>query len=165
MARPTAQTSSPPLHVYLNDHLAGATGGVELLRRAARVHQGDALGSELSRLAKEVSEDRAPLIQVMKDLGVPVRRHKAVLGWLGEKVGRLKPNGRLISRSPVSDVLELELMRLGVEGKASCWRTLRVLADGKLDANRLNELMSRAAQQAEILEKLRTSAAADMVAR
>ncbi|GAA4993292.1 hypothetical protein [Actinopolymorpha pittospori] len=163
MDRPTARTSSP-LHIYLNDHLAGATGGVELLRRAARVHQGDGMGPELSRLAKEVSEDRATLIQMMKDLGVPVRRHKAALGWLGEKVGRLKPNGRLISRSPVSDVLELELMRLGVEGKVSCWRTLRVLADGKLDHTRLDDLIRRGAQQAETLEKLRTATAADVFA-
>ncbi|MGW5359009.1 hypothetical protein [Actinopolymorpha pittospori] len=155
-------TTSSPLQIYLNDHLAGASGGVELLRRAARVHREDGMGPELSELAREVSEDRAALVQIMKDLGVPIRRHKVALGWLGEKVGRLKPNGRLIARSPVSDVLEIELMRLGVEGKASCWRTLRVLADGKLDSTRLNSLIQRAAQQAERLEKLRMSTAADV---
>jgi hypothetical protein len=155
-------TTSSPLQIYLNDHLAGASGGVELLRRAARVHRENGMGPELSELAREVSEDRATLVQIMKDLGVPIRRHRVALGWLGEKVGRLKLNGRLISRSPVSDVLEIELMLLGVEGKASCWRTLRVVADGKLDSTRLNDLIQRAAQQAERLEKLRTSTAADV---
>lgn len=161
MDRSKVRTSSP-LQIYLNDHLAGATGGVELLRRVARVHQSDAMGPELSRLAREVSEDRASLMQIMKDLGVPVQRHMAAMGWVGEKVGRLKPNGRLISRSPVSDVLELELMLLGVEGKASCWRTLRVLADGKLDAIRLDDLIQRATRQSETLERLRASTAADV---
>ncbi|MBE1608649.1 hypothetical protein [Actinopolymorpha pittospori] len=52
-------------------------------------------------------------------------------------------------------------MRLGVEGKASCWRTLRVLSDGKLDPTRLNNLIQRAAQQVERLERLRISTAAD----
>jgi hypothetical protein len=39
-------------------------------------------------------------------------------------LGRL----HLTSRSPLSNLEELELLRLGVEGKAAGWRTLRVLA-------------------------------------
>jgi hypothetical protein len=45
------------------------------------------MGPELSEPAREVSEGRAALVQIMKDLGVPIRRHKVALGWLGEKVG------------------------------------------------------------------------------
>ncbi len=79
----------------------------------------------LSRLAEEVADDRAALLTCMAALEVPVRRYKT----LAAKLGRLKLNGRLVSRSPLSSVEELELMRLGVEGKASGWRTLRVRAD------------------------------------
>jgi hypothetical protein len=41
-------------------------------------------------------------------------------------------------RSPLSDLEELELLRLGVEGKAAGWRTLRTQADtdARLDAVR-----------------------------
>ncbi|GAA5014693.1 hypothetical protein GCM10023317_53610 [Actinopolymorpha pittospori] len=78
-------TISSPLQIYLNDHLAGASDGIELLHRAARVHREDGTGPELSELAREVSDDRASLVQIMKDLGVPIRRHKVALGWLGEK--------------------------------------------------------------------------------
>nr|WP_239148871.1 hypothetical protein [Streptomyces sp. SID12501] len=60
----------------------------------------------------------------MFDLGVSTDHSKAALGRLSEKAGRLKPNGRLFSRSPLSDVLELESMLLGVQGKTSCWRPL-----------------------------------------
>jgi hypothetical protein len=49
--------------------------------------------------------------------------------WIGEKAGRVKLNGRLIARSPLSDLEELELFRLGVESKAAGWRTLRTPAD------------------------------------
>jgi hypothetical protein len=31
-------------------------------------------------------------------------------GWIGEKAGRLKLNGRLRSRSPLSSLEELEMM-------------------------------------------------------
>ena len=65
----------------------------------------------------------------MASLGVTVRAYKVGAGWIGEKAGRLKLNGRLLTRSPVSDLEELELLRLGVEGKAAGWRTLRTLAD------------------------------------
>jgi hypothetical protein len=66
--------------------------------------------------------------------------------WIGEKAGRLKSNGRLFTRSPLSDLEELEMLRLGIEGKAAGWRTLRTLADTdtRLDPQRLDELISRA---------------------
>ena len=55
----------------------------------------------------------------MTALGIPVRAYKVGVAWIGEKAGRLKFNGRILSRSPVSDLEELELLRLGVEGKAA----------------------------------------------
>jgi hypothetical protein len=94
-------------------------------------------------------------------LGIPVRTYKVYAGWLAEKAGRLKFNGRLRARSPLSNLVELELLRLGVEGKAAGWRTLRVRADkdARLDAGRLDALISRARRQADLLEDLRVRAA------
>jgi hypothetical protein len=82
---------------------------------------------------------------------------------VAEKVSRLKPNGRLLHRSPLTRVVELEMLRLGVTGKASGWRTLRSLADGdaRLDSARLDELLNRARRQAQQLERLRVRAAAE----
>jgi hypothetical protein len=42
----------------------------------------------------------------------------------GREGGGLKLNGSLWSRSPLSGVAELEILRLDVEGKAAAWRTL-----------------------------------------
>jgi len=39
-----------PLHVYLNDHLAGATAGVDLVTTAAENHEGD-MGEFFQELA------------------------------------------------------------------------------------------------------------------
>src|ERR1700685_4093213 len=102
----------------------------------------------------------------MAVLGMPVRRYKVGVAWAAEKAGRLKLNGRLRSRSPLSNLEELEMLRLGVEGKAAGWRTLRVLAgfDPRLDAVRLEGLMSRARDQADLLEELRVRAADEILA-
>jgi hypothetical protein len=84
---------------------------------------------------------------------------------IGEKAARLKPNGYVSGRSPLSSLVELEMLRLGVEGKAAGWRTLRSLAgrDSRLDSARLDELIARARGQAEALEELRVRAADQIV--
>ena len=101
----------------------------------------------------------------MGALGVPVRGYKVCAAWIGEKAARLKLNGHLLARSPLSSLEELEMLRLGVEGKAAGWRTLRVLAgtDKRLDPGRLDELIARARRQAELLEELRVRAADQVI--
>jgi hypothetical protein len=83
-----------------------------------------------------------------------------------EGAARLKLNGYLLTRSPLSSLEELEMLRLGVEGKATGWRTLRMLADRdkRLDPGRLDELISRARRQADLLEDLRVRAADQVIA-
>ncbi|MFF7177595.1 hypothetical protein [Streptomyces sp. NPDC008121] len=147
--------------VYLNDHLAGASAGVQLARRMTRAHRGRAFERQLAGLAEEVREDRRTLCRLMEVLGVPRRRSRAAAGWAAERLGRFKFNGRVLTRSPLSDVLELEAMRLAVEGKADCWRSLRGLArtDPRLDPDALDELIQRARRQSQALEAMRTTAA------
>jgi hypothetical protein len=159
--RDAGRSEASMLGIYLNDHLAGATGGTELAHRMARSHGDGQDRGTLRRLAAEVGQDRAALLDIMAVLGIKVRRYKVGAAWIGEKAGRLKFNGRLFARSPLSDLEELEILRLGVEGKAAGWRTLRTLADSdpRLDSARLDELISRARRQADVLEDLRVAAA------
>jgi hypothetical protein len=149
--------------IYLNDHLAGATAGTDLAKRLAAAERNWSGGPALADLAEQVEQDRATLIEIMRTLNVPIRHYKLWAAWFAEKVGRLKPNGRLVHRSPLSRVIELELMQLGVEGKGAGWRTLRTRADtdDRLNPAQLDELNTRARQQAGLLEELRIRAAAD----
>ncbi len=165
IAKDTRPSRSGMLGIYLNDHLAGATAGSELAHRMARSHRGREEAIPLSRLAVEIAQDRSALLDIMVSLGVTVRAYKMGAAWIGEKAGRLKFNGRLLARSPLSDLEELELLRLGVEGKAVGWRTLRAQADtdARLDAGRLDELISRASRQAGQLEELRVRAASRVI--
>jgi hypothetical protein len=164
MTTKAAKTARRPgyglLGVYLNDHLAGATAGMGLARRMAKsAEPGSA--APLRALAGEIAEDRSALVTIMTALGIRIRGYKVFGAWAGEKAGVLKLNGHLLTRSPLSGLEEAEVLRLGVEGKAAGWRTLRVLADRerRLDAARLDELLARADRQSATLETLRISAA------
>ena len=154
------------LGIYLNDHLGGATAGVELARRAASAQRHKSAGPELAQIAREIDEDRDVLVEIMGELDVPVRQYKVYAGWAAEKVGRLKLNGHLMDRSPLSDLLELEGLRLGVEGKAALWRTLRTLTDHepRLNSARLDDLAARAERQIATLEELRIHSGTEVFA-
>ncbi len=154
------------LAIYLNDHLAGATVGRELARRAAHSNRDNpAYGAFLDRLAKEIDEDRQSLLAIMGGLNVKVDRLKVLAGWGGEKLGRLKLNGRVRGYSPLSRVVELEGLALGVHGKLSLWRALDRLELGDAaGANDLGELQRRAQGQLEQLEEHRLRAVEDALA-
>lgn len=157
---PTSGSQPDLLGIYLNDHLAGAAAGVALARRLAESHGDTAAADDLAWIAEQVTADRASLLKIMSQLGIVRTRYKEPLALLAERAGRLKPNGHLRSRSPLSSLVELEGMALGLEGKASAWRTLRTLADAdsRFDPAMLDELIERARQQADRLERVKTRA-------
>jgi hypothetical protein len=147
------------LDVYLQDHHAGATAGLELARRASRANRESAYAAELETIASEIEEDVLSLEQVMSELGVNRDRRKDAAGWVGEKLGRLKRNGTWISYSPLSRLVELEGLVVGVRGKQGLWEALAnapaaasVAADVELLADRARDQLSR-------LEALRRRAA------
>ena len=149
------------LATYLNDHLAGSTGGLELAQRLAERYPEGQMGAFLERLAREIEDDRDALKEAMEGLDIPENSIKQALAWAGEKVSRLKPNDAFVSPSPLSRLIELEAMALGVEGKLSLWRSLESAGiDAGLDLPRLIE---RAAAQRKGLEQYRREAAAEVL--
>lgn len=147
------------LAIYLNDHLAGSTAGLELAKRAASSNEGTPVGEKLSALAAEIDEDRETLRAIIAELGYGEDELKKLAGWVTEKMGRLKLNGELFSYSPLSRVIEFEGLYLGVTGKRSLWRVLHDLADPRLERFDLPGLMARAERQRGELEELRREAA------
>jgi hypothetical protein len=151
------------LGIYLNDHLAGATAGMELARRCAARNRGSDTGRRLARISGEIEEDREQLRAVMRELGAGENVAKTTLAWIAERTGRLKLNGRLLSYSPLSRVEELEALRIGVEGKLALWRALKETraADPRLRGIDLDELARRAEGQRDELERMRLEAASE----
>ena len=153
-------STSKYLATYLNDHLLGATAGGELVRRAARENEGNELGGFLSELAAALEADRDSLQAIMGELGVKIDRAKVAAGWAAEKVGRLKPNAQLRGYSPLSPLVELEGLLVGIQGKLALWRALAEIADAVgLDRVRLQELAARAESQQADVERHRIDVA------
>lgn len=149
------------LAIYLNDHLAGATGGVELARRAAARNRGQAaFGQPLARICKEIEEDRSTLEQIVDRLGFSQNRVKPAAAWAAEKLGRLKLNGRLRGYSPLSRVLELEGLSMGITGKMALWETLADLEGVERLGVDFTQMSARAAEQRSAVNALHQVAVA-----
>jgi hypothetical protein len=146
---------------YLNDHLAGATTGLELARRARSSNQGNRFGEFLEDLTVEIEQDRETLEHLMDRLDIGKDNLKVAVGWAGEKAGRLKMNGRIVGYSPLSRLIELEGLAVGVFGKLSLWQSLRAVADLEpvLAEFELDTLIARAQAQLASLEQQRAAAA------
>jgi hypothetical protein len=144
--------------VYLNDHLAGSTAVIELVRRGAREHEGTELGAFLTRLGGEISQDRQALRRVMDAAGARPDVLKILAAWAAEKVGRLKLNARLTGRSPLSPFIELEAVEVGIYGKLLLWQVLRDRHPAGAGAVDLGELIGRAERQLGEVERHRRDA-------
>jgi hypothetical protein len=148
------------LRTYLEDHHAGATAGGELAQRAASSNDGE-LGTELRAIADEIAADREVLERLMEALDVSPSKIKDGAAWVSEKLGRLKPNNRVLAYSPLSRVVELEGLVIGVTGKLALWEALRATFGTPLEGVDLDELAARAEDQRARLERLRRAAAAE----
>jgi hypothetical protein len=151
------------LDIYLNDHLAGATVGVELSRRAANSNRGKPSGEFLERLHHEIVEDRRTLLAVARALGADTSPAKPTLARFAEKAARLKLNGRLRGYSPLSRLIELEGLEAGITAKRSLWQALaRAFPDdARLASFDLDALIVRAEQQLQGAREQRLGAARD----
>ena len=149
------------LAIYLNDHLAGSTVGVELARRLRASNEDNPeFGPVLTELCAEIEADRETLKTVMERLGVSQGRLKPLAAVLGERLGRLKLNGQLLGYSPLSRLDELEMLQIGVVGKRRLWRALEHTHSSDLSGIDLGALAERATGQLRRLEALHLKAAA-----
>ncbi len=167
MSEPTAPggiRNADLLGVYTNDHLASATGGIELVSRMLGRWRGTPYESRLEELLDELREERSSLEGQMQALGLPVRQYKQAAVWLGEKVSRAKLNGHLLSRSPLSDLVEFEFIATAVLAKRAGFETLLEIAavDTRLDAGLLARLIAQADKQHDWLADARREVAAEV---
>ena len=154
------EDSDKLLEIYLQDHFAGASGGLQLAKRIQGAVEGPEK-AEMTALTAEIEDDREKLREIMLRLDVDPDRVKQAAAQAGELMGRLKLNGRILSPSPLSRVVEFEGMIMGVTGKLQLWRSLvqRAPHDDRLDSAELAKLIERAEGQRARLEEMHAQAA------
>ncbi len=109
-------------------------------------------------VAREIEEDVGTLDDIVTRLGCRPRPWKIVAVRAIELIGRLKPNGQLRGYSPLSRLIELELLIAGILAKESLWQTLAIVQKHRstLSGFDFDALERRAMQQRILLEAHRT---------
>jgi len=114
------------LSVYLHDHLAGANFAIELLQKLESEFSTHETGIVAGALLSVVREDRQTLESVIGEVGKATFDIKDALGWLAERVSRIK----LRHDEPlgIGAFEAFEVIALGILGKHALWETLCVLS-------------------------------------
>jgi hypothetical protein len=149
-----------PLHVYLNDHLAGATAGVDLAKQAAERHDGE-LGEFFAQLADEIAGDHNTLTSLLDQMDAHASGAKEVLAKAGSAISEAKFSGESTDDPEFGTFLTLETLSIGVEGKLCMWKALKVVEGEfpELAAANIDTLIERAQSQRDKLEAKRLEVA------
>jgi hypothetical protein len=152
------------LSTYLNDHLAGAQAGLEvvgLLRTLA--------DSEVWRsVEKEIADDRQELQGLMDRTGARPSALRRATAWTAEKLAELKTRVDDSSSEGALRRLELiEALAIGIDGKRALWTALQRASESASDLRSLDyrRLIDRADRQRRVVEAERLDAAAEALRR
>ena len=147
------------LETYLNDHLAGSVGAIQMLERAVDDHAGTPLGPQLADLLAGIRAAQEELRDVMRRLGYAESPIKKAGAWLAHHAGRIKVGG-----SGESDLARFELfeaLTLGLQGQGKLWRALRAVAakHPALEGIDLARLERQSLEHHDLVESWRIAAA------
>lgn len=157
-------SSEPPrfrsaLNTYLNDHLAGAVAGLQLVDHLIGSAGAPSDAAFFRELREEIAEDRATLETLLERVGGRESGVRQLGGWIAEKVGRLK----LVMDDPTRGTLErleaLEILVLGIHGKQLMWRALGAVTIPGLEGTDFQHLERRAVDQRDKVEARRLEVA------
>jgi hypothetical protein len=153
--------SKDALNVYLNDHLAGSTAACDLIEQIRDHNQGAPLADFLQVMLEEVRADQGVLESLMGQLGIDKSTVKQAGSWLMEKVSRIKFVTTERVAGETRNLIELEALQLGVQGKEALWLALEQVTDLDpiLAGFEFGALADRAEHQALAIEQQRFQAA------
>ena len=115
------------LNTYLNDHLAGSVGALELLDHLIEIRKDQAMSAFLTALRQDIDADQKILESLFHQLGEEESAMRKAGAWALEKFSRAKlqvgaeGNGLGLLQA-------LEGLALGITGKRSLWRTLSTVS-------------------------------------
>jgi hypothetical protein len=153
--------ATDPFAVYLNDHFAGARAALQLLDRLIESSAVAGSRERLTALRDDIAEDREVLEDVIRRVTGGPSSVREAGGWIAEKLSQLKLVIDDPSNGPLRRFEAMEVLALGILGKAALWRALSVVAPGVPELAGLNfgDLLRRAEDQHARAETQRIEAA------
>jgi len=151
------------LDVYLNDHLAGGTAGVNLAEMAAQEHRSDEHGAFFGEIASEIRKDHDTLERMMVAMNTEQSATKVAAAEIGSKMMAPKFKG---TEDELNAFVTLETLSIGVEGKHCLWKAVKTVESsypGLAEFN-IDELIARAQDQRSRIEAKRLELAPQALA-
>jgi hypothetical protein len=149
------------LATYLNNHLAGSQGALDLMEHVIEAQKGTSAASTITAIRSEVLEERQQLEELMERLQIDKNRSRQAVGWFSEKAAQLK----LRLDDPGDGALRLfeslEAIAIGIAGKQALWQALEVVAEQltELRGPDYAQLAQRSKDQRRRIEEVRLQAA------
>jgi hypothetical protein len=141
------------LATYLNDHLAGSVGAIELLDHLIKAQSGQRLEKFLIDLRDDVSADQEVLRDLIRKFDLEESAVRKAGAWFVEKLGQAK----IDMAGDLGLLQALEGLALGITGKKLLWRALQTVeaSHPQLQGVGLAALEQRAQAQFERVENER----------
>lgn len=149
------------LATYLNDHLAGAAAGLELIGHLIDHTNSDETRERLIAVRDGILEERRTLRSLMQDLTIGESSARRLAGWLSEKMTEIKLAVDDQGDGEFHEFEALELLSLGIAGKSCLWTALAAVADELPAIRKIDPavLAQRSDEQRAVIQELRVEAA------
>jgi len=149
---------------YLNDHLAGSVGALELLDDLMGTYKGKPLERFFRDLRNEIDADQETLKELIAKLGKKESAVRKAGAWIVEKLSRAKIQLSDSCEGEMGLFLALEGLALGITGKRSLWRALATASETtpRLRGPDYPTLEKRAVEQHDRVEAKRLAVAREV---
>lgn len=144
------------LALFFQDHDMLLLGAHEIATRFIDASEFAEAIPAVEGLLEEIDLERDVVHGLMGLLGIQGDLTKSAIAWISEKFSRLKRNGHLLTRSPLSDMIELETLSMVLHGCELFWNALAEIEDehtyiAQVDPQAMIERIQRRREQIDDL--------------
>jgi len=145
------------LTTYLNDHLAGSVGAIDLLDHLVERAPDPEAKRLFADVRVEVTQDQETLQLIIRRAGADETGWRKAGAWISEKLARLKLKIDDSASATLHELEAVEALSLGIQGKLALWRALAAAGTDVewLYGVDLGRLQQRAGDQYERVEARR----------
>ena len=149
------------LATYLNDHLAGAVAGMELIDHIVKLYAGQPGERVAIHVRDSIAADRKDLDSLMARLEITQSAPRKAAAWVFEKFAEIKVKLDDLQEGSLRRLERWEALSVGIEGKRLLWVSLAsvVEAQSELAVIDLVKREKRAEEQRRDVETMRVKAA------
>lgn len=142
---------SGALSSYVGDHAAMARAACELVHRMRSAPRWNQHAAELDEVADLLDAHEAAVDRYRRGHELAPARLRRALAVVGERVGRVKPNGTLFAQSAATPLVELDGLAMLTTACRRFWSVVGSYDDGLEQAQRQQAALGAAAERVDAI--------------